>query len=335
MAKKALKGDYVTFEVRASYDKKTDSIHLTSKDKDISTANGFHLTLNRGKDAEYALRTLLEQKGIIPEEQYLPVKAYYGDSRLHHVWDRFPVGVHADGTEAVWNSSSSNNVLIAGPTGAGKSVIQRNILFHCIQNSDKWSVLGIDLKGGELTPYKKHSPAVMNVVTTVADGVEILRYAHGEMQKRYELMRHLDVSHLREIDHRPKSLMVMVDQLLMFLARLESDTPEARAENLLKAEARYLLNRIAMLGRPAGIHLVLSAQRIDKKVMTNELVENCTTRIASGRLDSSASKALLGNDEAYLLNGGIKGRGYMQEDGEGAGFQGYFAPEDFLDGPRC
>ena len=334
MVKKPFKGNYLTFEVRVSYDENTDSIHLTSKDKDIPTTNGFHLVMNSGKDAEYALRTLLEQRGMIPEERYkyIPSPLLYAGSPSHGVWDRFPLGIHSNGKEAIWDSSTSPNVLIIGPTGSGKSVIGRNILFHCIQNSEHWRVLGIDLKQVELTPYKKHQPVVMEVATTLADSVETLRQARAEMMVRYEEMEELGINNFRDMDNPPKSLMVVIDEVNTLLAPVAGSTDEAREENKLQAEARKILLDISRLGRAAGVQLVLSTQQLDENILGKELILNCTTHIASGRLDSEQSKALLGNNEATRLNGAIKGRGYVQHHGKGgADFQGYFSTMDYLD----
>jgi S-DNA-T family DNA segregation ATPase FtsK/SpoIIIE len=336
MVKKPFRGDYLTFEVRVSYDEKTDTVHLTSKDKDIPTINGFNLALNGGRDAEYALRTLLEERGMIPEDRFKTIAShsFYGNSQRHHVWDEFPLGVHANEEEAVWDSSTSNNVLIIGPTGSGKSVIQRNIIFHCIQNNDQWRFLGVDLTQIELTPYKKYAPAVMEVATNFEDAVEVFRFAREEMMNRYKEMEEFRINNFRDMSNPPKSLMVMVSNMEMFLVQARLDD-EARVENELKSEALYLINEIAKLGRAAGVHLVLAAQRFDRSVLNNELVENCTTRIAAGRLSEDQSKALLGNDKATILNAAIRGRGYLQTYGKGADFQGYFAPQDYLDDPRC
>lgn len=108
---------------------------------------------------------------------------------------------------------------------------------------------------------------------------------------------------------------------------------EILAENELKSEAYSLLNELAKLGRAAGIHLVLATQFLDLNVVGGELLQNCTTRIAAGRLSEEQSHALLNNDEATRINGVIRGRGYLQNYGTGADFQGYYAPQDYLDDP--
>lgn len=331
MVKKPFRGNYLTFEVRVSYDENTDSIHLTSKDKDIPTTNGFHLALNSGKDAEYALRTLLEQRGMIPEERFksIPTALPYPDSRPDNYWDRFPLGVHANGKEAIWDSSTSPNAIIIGTTGAGKSVIQRNILLHCFQNSEQWKILGIGLLRVEFAPYKQLYPEMVDIATSVTEGVEILQYAYGEMMLRYAEMEKTGVNNFRDMTEPPKSFMIMVDEFMHFLSPVENTLLQAHLdENALKAEAVQLLTDIARLGRAAGINLVLTSQRLDEEVLGGELIHNCQTRIAAGALSPEQSKALLGNKQATRLNAAIRGRGYLQQQSKGADFQSYYAPID-------
>lgn len=326
MVKKPFKGNYLTFEVRVSYDENTDSIHLTSKDKDIPTTNGFHLAMNGGKDAEYALRTLLEQRGMIPEYRFksIPHPLPYPESHPENQWDRFPLGLHSNGKEAVWNSRTSPNALIIGGVGSGKSVIQRSILTHCSQHIDKWKVLVICPFRVAFSSYKNRYPEMIDLASTVSDGIEMLRYAHGEMMLRYAEMERLGVNHFLDMDQPLKSLLVLIDEVNWLLRPVSSIAQCDLEENELKAEAVQLLTEIARLGRAAGLHLALSSQALDENVIGGELLNNITTRIAAGPLDKSQSKALLGNTQATQLNRAIRGRGYLQEYNKGADFQGYF-----------
>jgi DNA segregation ATPase FtsK/SpoIIIE-like protein len=179
MVKKPFRGKYLELKVRVSYDEKTDSVHITSKDKDLPTERGFHLTLNGGKDAEYILRTLLEKEGLIPEDRFkvIPTHLCFDDAINTDKWDKFPLGLHANGEEAVWDSSRSSNLLLAGSAGTGKSVIQRNIIFHCLRHPEKWVFFGIDLRRVALAPYLEFGSPITNVATTVADALEIANNA--------------------------------------------------------------------------------------------------------------------------------------------------------------
>lgn len=271
---------------------------------------------------------------MIPEERFksIPYPLPYPEPHSENRWDGFPLGVHANGKEAVWDSTTSPNAVIIGTTGAGKSVIQRNILLHCIQNSADWRVLGIDLKQVELAPYRKYSPTVIEIATNLADSVETLRYAHGEMMMRYAELEKLGINNFRDMTAPPKSLMIMIDEVTPFLTPAKNtEMKECLDDNELKAEAVQLLLEMSRLGRAAGISLVLASQSLDEDVLGGELLLNCQTRIAAGSLDPEQSKALLGNKQATRLNRAIRGRGYLQQQSKGADFQGYYAPPEFLD----
>lgn len=211
------------------------------------------------------------------------------------------------------------------------STIQRNLIFHCIQHSDRWSFLGVDVKRVELKPYKQYDSAVVGIATNVEDGVEICRFARDEMMDRYEKMEDLGVNHFLDLPNPPKALMVMIDESYMFLAPSGIKTDEGKAEDEIKGEASKILGDIARLGRASGVHLVLATQRPDAKVIYGELKQNLAARIAAGRMDSIASGMTLDNENATRLPGGIKGRGFYQQFGEGEQFQGYFAPQDWID----
>lgn len=211
------------------------------------------------------------------------------------------------------------------------STIQRNIIFHCIQHSDRWRFLGIDVKRVELSPFATYEPTVMGIATDTADGVNIIRYAKDEMEKRYKKMEEHGVNHFKDLPTRMHALMVMVDESYMFLAPSGIKTDDGKEEDALKGEASKLVGDIARLGRAAGVHLVLATQRPDATVIYGELKQNLACRIAAGKADTTASLMTLDNDNATRLPGNIKGRGYVQNFGVGEQFQGYFAPTKWID----
>ena len=261
--------------------------------------------------------------------EHIPTMAHYPGS-ADREWNEIPIGLGANG-EVVWDIKTVPHALITGTTGGGKSTIQRNLIFHCIQHSDRWSFLGVDVKRVELKPYKQYDSAVVGIATNVEDGVEICRFARDEMMDRYEKMEELGVNHFLDLPNPPKALMVMIDESYMFLAPSGIKTDEGKAEDEIKGEASKILGDIARLGRASGVHLVLATQRPDAKVIYGELKQNLAARIAAGRMDSIASSMTLDNENATRLPGGIKGRGFYQQFGEGEQFQGYFAPQDWID----
>lgn len=245
-------------------------------------------------------------------------------------WNKIPLGLGTDG-ELFWDVANAPMALVTGTTGGGKSTIQRNIIFHCIQHPDRWRFLGIDVKRVELSGFAKYEPVVMGIATDVPDGVEIIRYAKEEMEKRYQKMQDAGVNHFKDLPDKMHALMIMVDETFMFLSQSGIKTDEGKEEDALKGEASKLIGDIARLGRACGVHLILATQRPDATVIYGELKQNLAMRVAAGRADTIPSQMTLDNDEATRLPGHIKGRGYLQVFGEGEQFQGYLAPLQWID----
>jgi len=277
-----------------------------------------------------------------PVEDIPKYVEYKGSSMFE--WHTFPIGVGLGdkGQEIISYSVTKNksgvyhpHVLIAGTTGSGKSVIQRNILFHCIQHNDMWKFLGIDLKQVELGRYEKYSQTVMGVATNLEDGVKFLRYAQEVMLKRYARMKEAGVSFFLDLVNEETgkpdpALLVMIDEAYEFLAPSGIKTAQGKMEDELHQEASFLLSSIARLGRAAGIHLVLATQRPDATVIKGEMKNNLDVRIAAGRLDNTPSLMVLDSAAATTLPD-IKGRGVVRFANKTRQFQGFYANEDWID----
>jgi hypothetical protein len=260
-------------------------------------------------------------------------------------WHTFPLGVGLGpkGQEIISYSVNRNektnmyfpHVLVAGTTGSGKSVIQRNIIFHCIQHNDRWSFLGVDLKRVELSPFRKYTKTVLAIATTLEEGVEVVKYAHDVMMERYTRMEGAGVNHFLDmVDENgtpEKAILLMVDEAYMFMSPEGNKTEEGKMRDMLHAEASQVLGDIARLGRAAGVHLVLATQRPDATVIKGELKNNLDVRIAAGRLDSTPSLMVLDSGAATMLPTDFKGRGVARIGGDLKQFQGFFADQDWID----
>lgn len=270
-------------------------------------------------------------KGIVEcaPVPHLPTMVKYPGS-THRAWDEIPLGVGIDG-EIVWKPSVFPHALICGTTGGGKSALQRNIIFHCIQHSDRWKFLGVDLKRVELDPYAKYEDTVLGIAKDLADGVEVMRYARDAMMERYEEMEKMGVNHFMQLPSPPPALMVMVDEAYMFMAPNGGKTDQQKEEDQLHGEATVIIGEIARLGRAAGVHLVLATQRPDAKVIYGEIKENLMVRYMAGRAKTTASLMVLDSDSGTRVPSDIKGRGVISLNGEEEFIQGYFAEQDWID----
>ena len=271
---------------------------------------------------------LPHDKVTIEAAPHLPTKLAYPGS-LDVAWSVFPVGESSAG-QASYDVSVFPHVLVAGPSGTGKSVLQRNIVFHTIQHNDRWRFLGVDLKRVELTPYNKYKKTIMGIATDVEQGLAVLKYAYNEMMDRYKEMERIGVNNVMDMADPPYCILLMIDEATMFLGASGSKTEEGKAEDAMKGEASDLVGKILRLGRASGVHMLIAMQRPDATVLRGEFKANMDVRLAAGRMDSTPSSMVLDSGEAVNLPG-IKGRGLIRVGGNLTTFQGYFAPQDWID----
>lgn len=260
---------------------------------------------------------------------HIPTMARYEGS-ADRPWNEIPLGLGAAG-EIIWDVTKEPHALVCGKTGGGKSVAQRNIIFHTIQHNDKWCFLGVDPKRVELKPYKKYTNTVLGIATTLEDEVEVIRYAKEEMMRRFQAMEDLGVNHFKDLPNPPRAIMLMVDEAYQLMAPEGIKTDEGKENDNLHGEASMLIGEIARLGRAAGVHLTLAMQRPDAVVLKGELKNNLDVRVAAGRLDSTPSAMVLDSGAATRVPGDIKGRGVVRIGGDVEQYQGYFAEQNWID----
>lgn len=200
------------------------------------------------------------------------------------------------------------HLLIAGATGAGKSVcinvIISSLLYAC--SPDKVKFVLIDPKRVELFQYqhlKNHFlmrfPGIEEqIITDPQKAVYALKCVVKEMEIRYETLEKAGVRNIGDHNRRiPEEalpyIVVVIDELadLMITAGREVEEP---------------IIRIAQLARAVGIHLIVATQRPSVDVITGIIKANFPARIAfqvASRVDSrtildgSGAEQLLGNGD--------------------------------------
>jgi hypothetical protein len=261
----------------------------------------------------------------------LPEMAPYPGSETF-AWNEIPIGEGPEGPVA-YDVAKSPHVLLAGPTGSGKSVLQRSVIFHCIQHNDMWNFVGVDLKRVELSQYRDYKRTVKAIAVDLESAADLIREVERNMMERFTLMEEHGVDHFTKLrDERgkhPKAIMLMVDEAYALLSPEGSKSEEGKARDQLHAECVTMLGSIARLGRAAGVHMLIATQRPDAAVIPGELRNNLETRIAAGRLNSTASGMILDSGAGTRIPA-IKGRGMLFFLGEYITFQGYFADKTWI-----
>ena len=242
------------------------------------------------------------------------------------------------------------HLLVAGATGAGKSVCLNGLLMSMLYKAgpEELKLLLIDPKRIELAVYASLPHLVHPVVTDMALAKSALEWAVFEMDKRYENMARLGV---RNIASYNEKLAKSGDDLPEELEDLEPMPylviiVDELADLMLTAgkEVEISIVRLAQLARAAGIHIILATQRPSVDVVTGLIKANFPTRISfqvtskhDSRtiLDMVGAEKLLGRGDMLFKPSGSKLRrlhGALVEDDEIKGVVDFWKkkyPQDF------
>lgn len=243
------------------------------------------------------------------------------------------LGADISGKPVVVDLAKMPHLLVAGTTGAGKSVGVNVMILSLLYKSTPEDVrmIMIDPKMLELSVYEGIPHLLAEVVTDMKEAANALRWCVGEMERRYKLMSALGVRNLKGYNAKVMQAIEdgepIKDPLWRTEDNMEQEAPElgklpaivvvvdefADMMMIVGKKVEELIARIAQKARAAGIHLVLATQRPSVDVITGLIKANIPTRIAfqvSSKIDSrtildqQGAEALLGmGDMLYLPPG--------------------------------
>ncbi len=193
------------------------------------------------------------------------------------------LGVCADGTDLTWNVDHAPHLFIAGATGGGKGSVIRLCLLHAVQSG--WETVVVNPKRSGEYHWTKNRGVTTH--TNLHETEQMLQATLKELYRRQEI---LDEQGEETWHHQGwKRQLVVIDETPTLLM---GKTDKDLRENIAVA-----LNTIAAMGRSAGIHLVVAAQRPDTQALGpygGQLRNNITARIAIGTLDQQGRQMLYG-----------------------------------------
>lgn len=195
------------------------------------------------------------------------------------------LGKDISGKVVISSIDKMPHLLIAGATGAGKSVCINTIIMSLIYKSSPEDVklLLIDPKVVELSVYNGIPHLLIPVVTDAKKAAFALNWAVGEMERRYKTFAKNNVrdissfneKHFEDNEKLPK-IVIIIDELadLMMVAAQEIED---------------YIARLAQMARAAGMYLIVATQRPSVDVITGTIKANIPSRISfavSSQVDS-------------------------------------------------
>ena len=215
------------------------------------------------------------------------------------------------------------HLLIAGSTGAGKSVAINAMIMSILYKAtpDQVRLILVDPKRLELGNYEGVPHLYTPIITEPKLAANALRNAVREMERRLKLLASKGVRNIdqynrlfdpsdtpslfaEDSDDKPIPYIVIIIDELADLMMLDSSNVEES------------ITRLAQMARAVGIHLVLATQRPSVDVITGLIKANFPARVSfrvatkvDSRtiLDANGAEALLGKgDMLYLPSGSAR-----------------------------
>jgi len=216
------------------------------------------------------------------------------------------------------------HLLIAGATGAGKSVGLNSMIASILYKATPEQVrfIMIDTKMIELGIYAGLPHLLIPVVTDPKHASTALKWACREMESRYRKLASMGVRNLAQFndalakdpdrtmedpgtgEETPleplPSIVIVIDELADLMMVSAADVEES-------------IMRLAQMARAVGIHLIIATQRPSVDVITGTIKANFPSRIAyrvSQRVDSrtiidqQGAEHLLGRGDMLFMGGG-------------------------------
>ena len=211
--------------------------------------------------------------------------------------------------------NNTPHLLVAGATGAGKSVCINNIIISILMRTkpDEVKLVLVDPKKVEFSVYNGVPHLMTPVVSDPRKANIALKKIVVEMERRYDLFSDSKTKNIEgynayidkenkkrskddQLKHLP-FIVVIIDELadLMLVAAKEVEDS---------------IMRITQMARAAGIHLIVATQRPSTNVITGVIKANIPSRIAFAVasqvdsrtiLDAGGAEKLLGKGDMLFL----------------------------------
>ncbi len=214
------------------------------------------------------------------------------------------VGKDIAGSPITADLAKMPHLLIAGATGAGKSVCINAIICSILYKAtpDEVKFLMIDPKMVELTNYNNIPHLVSPVVSNPKKAAGALNWAVREMEFRYDIFASAgvrDINRYNELcgtavlepGQKPLPyIVIIIDELSDLMMVAPADVEDS-------------ICRLTQMARAAGIHLVIATQRPSVDVITGLIKANITSRISFAVSSQTDSRTILDMGGAEKLLG--------------------------------
>lgn len=275
---------------------------ILKAEEDLALAVGAPTVLITRLGAQIAIAIPNKSKSIVDFDLCL-------HSIMENPRHKLPVmlGVDTKGRAMSIGLEESPHILIAGSTGAGKSVLLASIIsgLAVAKNKSEMKLMLVDTKQLDLTLFA-NLPHVVEVADDVQKVHDLFTRLMSIVRQRTEKMKGI----ARNIDEYNR----ITGQQLPYYVVVIDELADVIGEdiNLAKAGIEPIagftriskrLQSLVQISRAAGVHVICATQRPSVKIITGDIKANLTTRIALRLPTGADSRTIIDEYGAEQLLG--------------------------------
>jgi DNA segregation ATPase FtsK/SpoIIIE, S-DNA-T family len=274
----------------------------------------------------------------LPNRERVPVnlRELVEDRRFQEMTAPLPMVIGRDivGAPVYVDMATFPHVIVAGATGAGKSVGLNVMLISLLmrRTPEQVRLLMVDPKVVELAPFDRIPHLLLPVVTDMKQASNALKWAVDEMERRYQLFANAGTKNIGTYNGwvervqrgevkgfgPGKTSTAVTEDGSLLEAGPEKEGPPVPDKlpwivivvdefaDLIMQQGKDVeasIARLAQKARAAGMHVILATQRPSTDVITGTIKSNFPSRIAFRVVQWQDSKTILDEKGAEQLLG--------------------------------
>jgi len=209
------------------------------------------------------------------------------------------LGVDDNGKSIIIDIADMHHILMVGQTGSGKTACINSIIVSLISRAypEEVRLILIDPRGVELVVYNNIPHLICPVVSDIKRALSALDWVTAEMTKRYKIFAERSVRDIKGYNKSLKlgeqempQIVVVIDELADLMSVSSKDTTQA-------------ISMLTLRSSNAGIHLVISTNRISGRILAKDIRDNMPCRIAFALPSANDSRTVISTAGAEKLRG--------------------------------
>jgi len=212
------------------------------------------------------------------------------------------IGKDISGDAQIIDLTRTPHLLIAGATGAGKSVSVNTLVCSILyrRSPDEVKLIMVDPKIVELKFFNDIPHLLTPVITDPKKALQAIQWCLYEMERRYALLDAIGAKDIRSYNAKIEKRHIATVRL-PYIVLVIDEFADLMATSGKDLEGT--IARLAAMSRAVGIHLVLATQRPSVDVITGLIKANFPSRIAFQVASKTDSRIIIDQMGAEKLLG--------------------------------